>query len=153
MRIVGWIGFLAAPIIGNLFLGVLLWGAAVLREGETGFLPVFSLQLHAQMVTLVPQTAGLVYLYVQEGERATNVEGVLPLSFAYFLPGEGVSPALRSFALSVDFLSIWYWILVAAGLSVIARIPAKRLATPILLLWILGVLVRAAATYSLAANP
>jgi len=146
MRVVSWLGFLAAPVVGNLFIAVLLWGTAVMMEGQAGFVPVFSYQLHAQMVTLIPQTVGLGWVLARRGADPGGVENLLPFSVGYFLPSDGVAPALRAVAGSLDFFSLWYWALVVIGLAVVAGVPRRRLLLPAAFLWALGVLVRAAAT-------
>jgi len=146
LRAVSWAFFLVAPVLGNLFIAVLLWGTTVMLEGQVGFIPVFSLQLHAQMVTLIPQTIGLGWVLGQRGTDLSRQDLPLPSSLGYFLPAAGVAPSVRALAGSIDFFGLWYWALLVVGLAIVARLPKTRLVLPVCFLWALGVLVRAAAT-------
>lgn len=146
MRVVAWVGFLAAPMVGNLFVAVLLWGAALMMEAKIGFIPVFSFQLHAQMVTLVPRTLGVAWILGRQGGTLSAAELPLPFSLGMLLPAGMASPMLKAVADSVDLFGIWYWAVIVAGLSIVAGIPWRRLFVPASFLWVLGVLVSAAAT-------
>jgi hypothetical protein len=148
LQVAAWAGALAAVVIGNLFLALLLWGLSVVLEGRPRFMTVFSLQLHAQMVTLIPQAIGLGFLLARKGSDLGSDE-TLPFSLAYFLPSQGVSPLLRGLATSADLFTFWYWALVLLGLPIVAGLPRKKLILPVLLLLFLGILVRAA-TFSMA---
>jgi len=145
MKAFGWAGALLAPVIGNFFLAVLLWGTAVLMEGQSAFVPIFSLQLHAQMVTLVPQVlaAGLL---LRPGRVGTALDGgSLPTNLGYLLPAQGVAPAIRSLASAVDLFSLWYWCLVVVGLAIVAQVPRRRVAVAVATLWATGVVLKGAA--------
>jgi hypothetical protein len=148
MQGMAWVGAVAAVVIGNLLLALLLWGMAVLLEGRPRFLAVFSFQLHAQMVTVVPQAFGLGILLARKG-RALNTNEAFPFSLAYFLPSQGSAPLIRGLASAVDLFTLWYWALVLVGLPIVAGLPRKKVLIPVLLLVFLGFLVRAA-TFSLA---
>jgi hypothetical protein len=143
-----WVGAMAAVIIGNLLLALLLWGTVVLMEGRPRFLTIFSLQLHAQMVTVLPQALGLGILLARKG-RDLNASDAFPISLAYFLPSQGGAPVLRGIATAVDLFTLWYWALVLVGLPIVAGLPRKKVLLPVLLFIFLGILVRAA-TISLA---
>ena len=153
LRGVSWAGFLAAPIIGSVFLAVVLWGMVVLRRSAAGFLPVFSFQLHAQMLTLIPQTITVALLLTPARNVATGPAGAPPYVLAYYLPAAGVPDALRSLALAVDLFSFWYWLVILAGLAVVAGLPRRRLLVPVSLLYLMGLLVRAAAARSFTGGP
>lgn len=142
LRGIAWFGALAAPVIGNLILTLILWGIAILLEGKTRFLPVFSFQLHAQMVTLVPQIAAALILL--RGTDPGRARQVLPTSSAYFLPADGISPGLLAFASALDLFSIWYWVLVVVGFAVVIRLPGRRILPPVALLWAAGILLKSA---------
>jgi Yip1 domain len=149
LKVFGWVGAVCVAVIGNLVLAVLLWGAAVLMEGQVTFPAVFSLQLHAQMVTRLQEVcaAGLLLRGGVVDPAAGDV--TLPSSLAYYLPSEGVAPALRSLASAVDLFSLWYWGLVILGLAVVARMPKARVLVPAAVFWALGVVLKAA-IFSLA---
>jgi hypothetical protein len=143
MRVVSWIGFLAAPVLGNLFLGTLLWRISVMLEGQAGFLAVFSFQLHAQMVKAIPETAVLGWLLSHAAPGTVGDQTPLPLNLAYFLPAGSMAPLAKAILESVEFLGIWYWVLVIVGLSIVAAIPWRRMVGPAVFLWALGVLIKA----------
>ena len=153
MRVMAYGAVVVAVVVGNLFLALLLWGTAVLLEGRTKFLAVFSLQLHAQMVTVLPQALGLGILLVRRGGSLEGADDPLPFSLAYFLPAQGVAPLLRAFASAVDLFSLWYWGLVLLGLPIVAGLPRRKLLVPVVILWIIGVLVRAATLSLATGNP
>ena len=145
MRVMAWFVVVAAAVLGNLLLALLLWGIGALLEGRTKFLNVFSLQLHAQMVTLVPQAIALGVLLARGGGGPEGGAGdPLPFSLAYLLPAGGAAPALRAFASAVDLFGLWYWGLVLLALPIVAGFPRRKALVPVLALWILSVLVRAA---------
>jgi hypothetical protein len=148
LQVMAWVGAMAAVIIGNLLLALLLWGTVVLMEGRPRFLTIFSLQLHAQMVTVLPQALGLGILLARKG-RDLNASDAFPISLAYFLPSQGGAPVLRGIATAVDLFTLWYWALVLVGLPIVAGLPRKKVLLPVLLFIFLGILVRAA-TISLA---
>ena len=145
MRVVAWVGFLVAPVVSNLFVAVLLWGAAVMMEAKIGFIPVFSYQLHAQMVTLVPRTLGVAWILGRHGTQLTGTDLPAPFSLGNLLPAGVTSPVLRAVAASVDLFGLWYWAIIVAGLAVVAGVPWRRLLIPASFLWVLGVLISAAA--------
>lgn len=151
MRAMSWVFFIAAPVLGNLFIAGVLWSTAAMLEGQAGFVKVFSLQLHAQMVSLVPQTVGLGWILGVGGVDLGEGDVPLPSSLGYFLPSDGIAPTLRALASSVDVFTIWYWVLVIIGLAVVARLPKGRLVLPVAVLGIMGVLLRAGATLLSAA--
>ena len=153
MRIMAYGAVVAAVVVGNLFLALLLWGTAVLLEGRTKFLNVFSLQLHAQMVTVLPQALGLGILLARSGNGLEGAGDPLPFSLAYLLPAQGVAPLLRAFASAVDLFSLWYWGLVLLGLPIVAGLPRRKLLVPVVVLWIVGILVRAATLSLATGNP
>lgn len=142
MRVVSWIGFLAAPVVSNLFLAALFWGIAVRLGGKSGFLPVFSYQLHAQMVKVLPETIVLAWMLARGG-GVLGSQTPLPLNLAFFLPFEGMAPALKSIAESVELFGIWYWAVMVAGLAIVTEVPWRRLLVPCTFLWGLGVLIKA----------
>jgi len=153
MRVMAYVAVVAAVVVGNLFLALLLWGTAVLLEGRTKFLNVFSLQLHAQMVTVLPQALGLGILLAHRGNGLEGAGDPLPFSLAYLLPAEGAAPLLRAFASAADLFSLWYWGLVLLGLPIVAGLPRRKLLVPVLVLCIIGILVRAATLSLATGNP
>jgi len=153
MRIMAYGAVVAAVVVGNLFLALLLWGIAVLLEGRTKFLTVFSLQLHAQMVTVLPQALGLGILLARRGNGPEGAGDPLPFNLAYLLPAQGVAPLLRAFASAVDLFSLWYWGLVLLGLPIVAGLSRRKLLVPVMVLWIVGILVRAATLSLAVGNP
>ena len=146
MRVVAWVGFLVAPVVANLFVAMLLWGAAVMMEAKIGFLPVFSFQLHAQMVTLLPRTLGVAWILGRRGGQMSAAELPLPFSLGSLLPAGMATPVLKAVADSVDLFGLWYWAVIVVGLAVVVGVPWRRLFVPASFLWVLGVLVSAAAT-------
>ncbi len=142
MQAVSWVGFLAAPVLGNLFLGLLLWRISMILKGQSGFLPVFSFQLHAQMVKAIPETAVLGWLLSRAGPGTVDDQTPLPLNLAYFLPTGSMAPIAKAILESVEILGIWYWVLVIVGLSIVAGIPWRRLVGPAFFLWALGVMIK-----------
>jgi len=153
MRIMAYGAVIAAVVVGNLFLALLLWGTAVLLEGRTKFQNVFSLQLHAQLVTVLPQALGLGILLARSGNGLEGAGDLLPFSLAQLLPAQGVAPLLRAFASAVDLFSLWYWGLVLLGLPIVAGLPRRKILAPVVVLWIVGILVRAAALSLATGNP
>jgi len=55
-----------------------------------------------------------------------------------------VAPLIRSFASAIDLFSLWYWGLVLLALPILAAVPRKKVVVPVLALWALSVLIRAA---------
>ena len=153
MRIMAYGAVIAAVVVGNLFLALLLWGTAVLLEGRTKFQNVFSLQLHAQLVTVLPQALGLGILLARSGNGLEGAGDLLPFSLAQLLPAQGVAPLLRAFASAVDLFSLWYWGLVLLGLPIVAGLPRRKILAPVVVLWIVGILVRAATLSLATGNP
>ncbi len=149
MQVMAYGAVAVAVVAGNLFLALLFWGTVALLEGRTKFLNVFSLQLHAQMVTVLPQALGLGILLAQGGKGLEGAGDPFPFSLAYFLPAQGVAPLLRAFASSADLFSLWYWGLILLGLPVLAGLPRGKLLVPVAVLWLAGILVRVA-TLSMA---
>ncbi|HEY9231521.1 MAG TPA: hypothetical protein VIS78_05225, partial [Blastocatellia bacterium] len=91
----------------------------------------------------------IVVVMVQDQETLNSVDptqglNIVPSNAAAFLPA-GSSPALTSFASSLDIFSIWYLILLSIGLAAIAgarKITAKKTAGIVFGLWIVWVIVK-----------
>jgi len=148
----GWVGAVLAPVHrepdpGRLAVG----GGRPEWRVRRPFLSVFSLQLHAQMVTLWQEVCAAGVLLREEvqpdGRRREPCQHPRLLSSS-----EGIAPALRSLASAVDLFSLWYWGLVVLGLAVVARMPKVRILVPAAVFWALGVVLKAA-TLSLARGP
>jgi Yip1-like protein len=153
MEVAVWIGAVAGVAVGNLFLAMLLWGTSSLAEGRARFRSVFSFQLHAQMVTVLPQILGLWILIAHRGGELKGSDQTLPFTLARFLP-ETKSPGfLQALAASIDPFTLWYWALVLAGLPVIAQIPRKKVIVPVLVLLAMGILLRAATLTMVLGGP
>jgi len=145
LRVTSWVFSLATPVAGNLVIAAILWRVAALRQGKVGFLQVFSFQLHAQMVTLIPRTMGVAW---QLGRPGTDLKGgdlPLPFTLGYLLPAGFGSAEARALAASVDVFGLWYWALVAAGLAVLCSLPWRRFLTPVTILWAFSLLISATA--------
>ncbi len=153
MKFWAWGAVIVAVVAGNLVLALLFWGATVLLEGKARFLSVFSLQLHAQMVTLAPQALWLGILLARNGTAVNLTDESLSVSLGTFLPSRGVATPIRALALSVDFFSLWYWGLILAGLPVVSRLPWRKLLVPVAVLYAVGVLVHAATLSLTLAGP
>jgi hypothetical protein len=145
LKVASWAFSLATPVVGNLLIAVILWGIAVKLTGKVGFIPVFSFQLHAQMVTLIPRTMGLAWLLGHAGADASQGDLPLPFTLGYFLPRGFGSAELRAVTGSMDLFGLWYWAVVIAGLAVLSGLPWRRFLVPVALLWALTVLIAAAA--------
>jgi len=145
MQVAASVMALAAPIFGNLFLAMLLWGVSTLREGKAPFMTIFSFEVHAQMVTVLPQAIGLGVLVASRGGRLADAGSSIPFSLASLLPAEGIPAAARGLASAVDLFSVWYWALVLVGLPIVTSLPRRRLQFPILALWLASLIVRAVA--------
>ena len=145
LRVVSWILTLATPVAGNLLIAVILWGIILRLGGKIDFVPVFSFQLHAQMVTMIPRTMGLAWLLARPGTDASQIDLPLPFTLGYFIPQGVGSGELRAVAGSIDFFGLWYWAVVVAGLAVLSGLPWRRFVLPVVVLWVLAVMIAAAA--------
>ena len=127
-----------SPIVATIFAGILfaIFNAAL--GGEASFKQVFSVVVHAGVVSSLGAVFGGVINYVrQRMDSVTNLGSLVPM-----LPEKSFAVAFLS---AIDFFVIWWIVVLSIGLAVLYRRRTQPIA--ITLLSIYGVIAVAIAFF------
>lgn len=124
--------------IGVCITAVLLWLAGKLFDAKVAFAAAMMIVTYSQ----IPKIAEMVLSAIQglflEPEAITSRYSVT-LGVARFLD-QGTNPILMTIVGGLDVFTIWVFVLLAIGLSVVARVPIKRAAMAAGAIWIVSLL-------------
>lgn len=130
-------GVVGTPIFLMIITGVGLLILNVVLGAQVGFLPVFSVTCYAALVRLVGVAMGVPLIFFGDHEHF-NPQNPFPSNLGFFLNPTEVSKPLYSLASSLDFLTLWFLIVLAIGLS---RITGGKVKTLSIFLCFLGLWV------------
>lgn len=126
-----------AAFIQPLFVGVLLWLAGKLVDAKEDIGA-------ACMIAAYSFLPRIIDTVLRVGQAAmldpSNLNGQyrVTLSAARFLDPDTASPVLVAVLGRFDLFTIWVTVLLAIGLSVVARIPRSKAAIAAIVVWLLG---------------
>ena len=113
---------LASGPLATVALAAALFGVfTVLRRGRASFRQVLAVVVHASVILALRQVIAAPVNYARESVAS-------PTTLARLLSGidEG-SPVARFFGL-IDVVALWWLVVLAVGIAVLYRLPARRIA-------------------------
>ena len=139
---------LVAPIVFGAafyFLAALVFMVALKLAGsEIGYMPTLSTLLHGYMpgvvkaLLTIPVVLGRGEISLQELQSGA----ILKSNLAMFAPEEAGAVVLALLS-SVDLFSIWCIVLMTIGFSIVGNISRKSAAVAVVLVWLVGIAVKA----------
>lgn len=119
-------GFAATPVlilIGALVIAVVLWGTInFVFGGKATFGDVFAVWFYAILPGTIKSILGTVVIFSGIAPESFNMANFAPTNVGAFLSPQDTGAALYKLATAIDFTTIWYLVLMAIGLSVVAGV-------------------------------
>lgn len=124
-------------VVAPLVVGVVLWGAARIvgvriRAGAAMMIAVYS-----YFPRVLEQISSVAQGYFMDPARLDSHYRLM-LSPARFLDPETTSPIVLALLSRVDLFVLWVTVLLAIGLSAVARIPRSRAAAAAAIVYVVG---------------
>ena len=124
-------------IIQPLLVGVLLWLAGKLVDAKEDIGAACMIAVYAVLPRII-DTVLRVGQAAMLDPSTLNGQYRVTLSPARFLNPDASSPTLIAILGRFDLFTIWVTILLAIGLSVVAKIPRSKAAIAAIVVWLLG---------------
>lgn len=124
--------------IGIAITAVLLWLAGRLIDAKTAFAAAMMIATYSQIPRIVETVINAVQGLLLAPESITSHYSV-SIGPARFLD-PGTNPFLLTLVGGLDLFTIWVTVLLAIGLSVVARVPLKRAAIAAAAVWLVMLL-------------
>jgi hypothetical protein len=141
MRIWGYVGPpLAIPVVSAIMAGVLLFVFKLLLDAQVTFIKTLAVVVWSGLPTLL-STAAAIAVMLLKSPSEFDLENPVGFNVGFYLP-EGTSAWLVSLASSIDLFSIWVMLLMATGMSIIARKPWGTALMGIVLPWAIYVTLK-----------
>jgi hypothetical protein len=132
------IGYVLFMPIGILIAAILLWLAGKLVGSSVAFAAAMMIATYSQFPRIVEMILNAVQGLMLSPESITGRYSV-QIGVARFL-----DPATNPFVLTLfgalDVFTIWVTVLLAIGLSVVARVPRRQAAIAAALVWLVGLI-------------
>ena len=138
MEMFGMFGTIIFIPIGVAIVAALTWLAGKLFDAKTGFAVAMMIATYSQVprvIAMVPTALQGLFL---EPEAITSVHSVA-LGPARFL-GTDPNPIVLTLLGGLDVFTIWVFVLLAIGVSVVAKVPLKRAAFVAVAVWLVSLL-------------
>ena len=132
------IGYVLFMPIGILIAAVLLWLAGKLVGASVAFAAAMMIATYSQFPRIVEMILNSVQGLMLAPESIT-VRYSVQIGPARFLDASA-NPFLLTLLGGFDLFTIWVTVLLAIGLSVVARVPRKQAAIAAALVWLVGLL-------------
>lgn len=123
--------------ISPMIVGVVLWLAGKLVEAKEDIGAACMIATYAFFPRILDTLLRVVQAFLLD-PSSLNGQYRVTLSAARFLDPDTASPVMVALLGRIDLFTIWVTILLAIGLSVVARIPRSRAAIAAVIVWIIG---------------
>jgi hypothetical protein len=133
------IGVVLFMPIGIVITAVLLWLASKAISASVGFAAAMMIATYSQFPRVVDMIIQAIQGLLLAPESITSRYSV-QLGPARFLPPDS-NPVLLTILGGLDLITIWVTVLLAIGISVVARVPRARAAIAAGIVWFLGLLL------------
>jgi hypothetical protein len=141
LRISSYLSLLLSPIVIFLRIGILVvlfYAATVVLTGaDVPYRRIVSLLTYCSVFTALDRLGGVIMNYLVGAdnlERPADMQTTFLSANAFFHPA---NPLLRSLFDNLSPFTIWYLVLVAAGMTVIARVPRSRAVMITFAVWLI----------------
>jgi len=124
--------------IGVLITGVLLWVAGRIFDAKVAFAAAMMISTYSQIPKIAEMVVSAVQGLFLQPEAITSRYSV-SIGIARFLDPDA-NPVLLTIAGGLDLFTIWLFVLLAMGLSVVARVPLARAGIAAAAVWIVTIL-------------
>lgn len=131
------VGF--GALIMPLLVGVVLWIVGKFVDAKESIGAACMIAAYSFIPRILDSLLRVVQAFVLD-PSSLNGQYRVSLSAARFLDPDVASPLLVGILGRIDLFTIWVTVLLAIGLSVVARIPRQRAAIAAILVWVLGAL-------------
>ena len=125
--------------IGALISATLLWIVARFVDAKVAFKGAMMIATYSLVPTAIAMIVSAVQGLFLAPESITSHYSV-SLGLARFLDATTANPILLTLLGGIDVFTIWTTVLLAIGLSVVARVPIKRAAVAAVIVWLVGLL-------------
>jgi len=133
------IGYVLFMPIGILITAVLLWLASKAISASVAFAAAMMIATYSQFPRVIEMIINAVQGLLLSPESITSRFSV-QLGPARFLDAHS-NPVLQTILGGLDLFTIWVTVLIAIGISVVARVPRSRAAIAAGIVWFLGLLI------------
>lgn len=130
--------FLAfGALISPLLIGVVLWIVGKFVDAREDIGAACMIAVYALFPRVLDSLLRVVQAFLLD-PSTLNGQYRVALSPARFFNPDSASPVLIALLGRIDLFTIWVTVLLAIGLSVVARIPRSRAAIAAAIVWVLG---------------
>lgn len=129
------VGF--GAFLGPLMVGVVLWIVGKFVQAKEDIGAACMIATYAFFPRILDSLLRVVQGFMVDPAKL-NGQYRVTLSAAHFLDPDTASPLLVGLLGRIDLFTIWVTVLLAIGLSVVARIPRSRAAIVAAAIWVLG---------------
>jgi hypothetical protein len=126
-------------IIMPLLVGVILWIVGKFVDAKESVGAACMIACYAFIPRILDSLLRVVQAFVMD-PASLNGQYRVSLSAARFLDPDAASPVLVGLLSRIDLFTIWVTVLLAIGLSVVARIPRQKAAIAAIIVWVIGAL-------------
>lgn len=126
-------------IIMPLLVGVILWIVGKFVDAKESVGAACMIACYAFIPRILDSLLRVVQAFVMD-PASLNGQYRVSLSAARFLDPDVASPVLVGLLSRIDLFTIWVTVLLAIGLSVVARIPRQKAAIAAIIVWVIGAL-------------
>jgi hypothetical protein len=138
MEMFGMFGTIIFIPIGVAIVAALTWLAGKLFDAKTGFAVAMMIATYSQVPRVIAMIPTALQGLFMEPESITSMHSVA-LGPARFL-GADPNPIVLTLLGGLDVFSIWVFVLLAIGVSVVAKVPLKRAAFVAVAVWLVSLL-------------
>lgn len=124
--------------LGVLIGAALLWLAGRIFDAKVAFAAAMMIVTYSQLPKIVEMVLSALQGLFLEPEAITSRYSVT-LGIARFLDPD-TNPFVLTLVGGLDLFTIWVYVLMAIGLSVVARVPMQRAALAVAATWFVGLL-------------
>lgn len=138
------VSILATPVFiltYNAIYAFLLWGSLMLVGGEAEFGGIFTVLLYADLIQCVRPFLSMIVLFAKPDLSAFNIQNPVATNAGYFLDPAAAN-WLKVLLSAVDFVTLWYLVVIAIGCSIAARTKMKETFAIVFGWWITAVMIR-----------
>ena len=132
------VGYVLFMPVGILITAILLWLAGKVVSASVAFAAAMMIATYSQLPRLVEMIINAVQGLLLDPAAITSRYSV-QIGPARFLPTDA-NPVLATVLGGLDLFTIWTIVLLAIGISVVARVPRSRGAIAAGLVWLVGLL-------------
>jgi hypothetical protein len=126
-------------VVMPLAVGVVLWIVGKFFDAKESIGAACMIATYAFFPRILDSLLRLVQAFMMD-PSSLNGQYRVSLSAARFLDPDVASPLVVNLLGRIDLFTIWVTVLLAIGLSVVARIPRQRAAMAAIIVWVVGAL-------------